>query len=511
MSKSLCTLVLLFLTALPAAAATATEAVFGTPVKVLLSPRDAQITAEQNIALTAGQDGRAEARFLLPQGSIDVSLTAQDRTVEDWSGAATYLDDPIQGQHERRAALSKELTAIEGEIQAIQARLELWKTGNAKELAFADLDKRDSKMRQIIPELHIKLHDLGERAQALKAERDSLPAVGKEAVLVAVSLSGPAKGTAKISYTYTTGQCGWRPLYRFTALPDKDLVLARLSAEIWQNSGQDWNNAEITLVSHNTRQQAPANLFPWLVANLDTRQRDAGFGLVATKSAREDAPMMMEVAAPAAPAPAPPIEMLDRDAFASWQLGKRALREGTSRLTIREAEWKAPIFWLARPALGRETFIAARCIVDDPRAWPGGPASYFLDGAAVGAGVFALDGNKANLFFGADPRVTVEREMDARQSGKSGIIIGKRQSWEWNWTFKAFNGRSKPVLLRVEDARPQSGDKDISVTMNSKPEYKEDENHTLYWELTVPANQGANIAHAVTVSAPADMQVNPGR
>jgi len=506
MSKSLCTILFLLLTALPAAAAT--DAVFGMPVKVLLSPRDAQITAEQDIAITAGQDGRAEARFLLPQGAIDVSITAQGRAVEDWSSATTYLDNPVQAQHERRAALTKELTAIDGEIQAIQARLQLWKTGNAKELAFADLDKRDSKMRQIIPELHVKLHDLGERAEALKAERDSLPTVGKEAVLVAVSLSGPAKGTAKLSYSYTTGQCGWRPLYRFTALPDKDVVLAQLSAEIWQNSGQDWNDAEVTLVSHNTRQQAPYNLFPWLVANVDTRE---GYAMEDRKAPRAE-PMMREMAAsPAPPPPAPAIEMLDRGAFASWQLGKRALRQGASRLTIREAEWKAPIFWLARPAQGRETFIAARCIVDDPRAWPGGPASYFLDGAAVGAGVFALDGNKANLFFGADPRVTVEREMDARQSGKSGIIIGKRQSWEWNWTFKAFNGRSKPVLLRVEDAQPQSGDKDITVTMNSKPEYKLGEDHTLYWEITVPANQGANITHTVTVAAPADMQVNPGR
>ena len=507
MLKSLCALLLLFLTALPAAA---TEAAFGTPVKVLLSPRDAQITAEQDVAITAGQDGRAEVRFLLPQGAVDVSITAQDRTVEDWSSAMTYLDGPIQAQHERRLALTKELTAIEGEIQAIQARLALWQTGGAKELSFADLDKRDGKMRQLIPEFHIKLHDLGERAEAVKAERNSLPAVGKQAVLVTASLSGPSKGTAKLSYTYTTGQCSWRPLYRFTALPDKDLVLAQLSAEIWQNSGQEWPGAEITLVSHNTRQQAPFNLFPWLAANVDTREQSAA-------SLDKAKPEMMRMEMPVSPAsaepkPAPPtIEMMDSGAFISWELGKRALREGASRLTIREAEWKAPIFWLARPALGRETFIAASCIVDDSRAWPNGAASYFLDGAAVGAGAFALDGNKAKLFFGADPRVTVEREMDARQSGKSGIIIGKRQSWEWNWTFKAFNGRSKPVLLRVEDAQPQAGDKDITVTMNSKPEYKLDESHTLYWELTVPANQGATITHAVTISAPADMQVEPGR
>ena len=501
----LCSLCLLLLGAFPVAAG---EAVFGTPVRVMLSPVDAQIAAEQEIPVTAAQDGRAEARFLLPKGASDVSITARERAVEDWSSAASYSDKPVQAQHERRLALIKELTAIEGEIQAIQARLELWKTGSSKELSFADLDKRDNKMRQLIPELHIKLHDLEERAEALKAERDSLPTVGKEVVVVTVSLSGPASGSAKLSYSYTTGQCGWQPVYRFNALPDRNVVSAQLSAEIQQNSGQDWKNAEITLVSHNRHQQAPDTLYPWMVENTSTS--DNGIARAKYRMEEAAAPMQMQAAPEPAPAP-PPIQMLDRSAFASWELGKRSLREGVSRLTIREAEWPAPIFWLARPAMGAETFIATRCNVADPRAWPNGLASYFLDGAAVGSGSFALDGNKAKLFFGADPRVTVEREMDGRQSGKSGIIVGKRQNWTWNWTFKIFNGRSKPILLRVEDAQPQSGDEAITISMNSQPESKLDENHTLYWELTVPANQGTKIAHAVTVSAPADMPVRPGR
>ena len=491
---------MVILCALPASAAE----LFGTPVRVMLSPGDAHIAAEQEIPVTPGRNGRAEARFLLPQGSADVSITAKSRDVEDWSSATIYLNNPAQAQYERRIALIKELAAVEGEIQAAQARLALWTTGVAKELAFDDLDKRDNRMRQIIPELHGKLHQLEEQAKALRAERESLPSVGKEAVLVSASLSGSVQGTAKLFYTYTTGQCGWRPLYRFTALPDRDLVLARLSAEIRQNSGQDWHNAEIALVSHNARQQAPRKLSPWLVENATN---------AAVPLARSLAPAKVMLEADLLPtaAASPAIQTMDRGAFASWELGKRALREGTSRLTIREAEWKTPIFRLARPAQGKQAFIAARHTVDDPRAWPAGAASYFLDGTAAGAGTFALDGNKAQLFFGSDPRVTVERELDSRQSGRSGIIIGKRQNWEWNWTFKAFNGSSQPILLRVEDARPQARDKDIAIATHSKPEHRLDEEHTLYWELTIPANQGADIIHSVTASAPVDMQVQPGR
>jgi uncharacterized protein (TIGR02231 family) len=500
-------LLLMLLGAFPACAAE-----FGTVVRVLLSPQSAQITAEQEVAIVAGQDGRAEVNFLLPKGSFDISLTAQGRDVEDWSSAKTYSDKPPQAQHERRLALIKELAAAEGEIQAIQARLALWKTGDAKELSFDDLDRRDNKMRQIIPELHVRLHELEEQAKSLRAERDSLPNVGREAVLATASLSGPAKGAVKLVYTWFTNQCSWRPLYRFTALPDRGVALAHLSAEIRQNSGQTWNNAEITLLSHDAGRHAPNTLPPWLVENAaDGVPQKRARGGVLRREAYEAMESAMDRAEDEeAPKPAPAIQMTDRDAFASWELGRRALREGTSRLTIREAEWKAAIFRLARPAIGKQAFIAARCTVDDPRAWPAGFANYILDGAAAGSGAFALEGNRAELFFGADPRVTVERETDSRQSGESGII-GKRRNQEWKWTFKAFNGHSKPVLLRVEDAQPQAGDRDIAVSMHRKPEHRLDEHHTLYWELTIPANQGADITHSVTLSAPADMRVIPGR
>jgi uncharacterized protein (TIGR02231 family) len=374
-------------------------------------------------------------------------------------------------------------------------------------LSFDDLDKRDGRMRQIIPELHARLHELQNQAKVLKFKRDNQKKMSRQAVLAAVSLSGPAEGKVNLVYSYTTNQCRWRPVYRFTALPDRGVVLARLNAEIRQDSGQDWNNVEITLVSHNAGGRAPSDLLPWLVVNSDLDRR------------KKDAPMAAESAV-FAMAPQEPrsdndkeieIPLKDGGAFVSWELGRRAVRAGVSLLTIREAEWKAPIFRLARPAQSRNAFIAARCVVDDPRAWPSGSADFFLDGATAGSADFALDGNKAALFFGADPRVTVERETDSRQSGRSGILVGKRQSWEWKWTFKAFNGHAKPILLRVEDAAPQARDKDIAIAVNSKPEHKLDEKHVLYWELTIPANKGADIVHSVTLAAPEDMSVRPGR
>jgi len=480
---------------------------FGTVLRVMLGPQNAHIAAEQEVPVVAGRDGRAEARFLLPKGAVDISITAEKRTVEDWSSVKTHLDKHAPEQHERRLALMRHIRSVDGEITAAQARLELWKTGGVKESSFDDLDKRDGKMRQLIPELCVKLHELEEQVAALRTELDNLPVRDNEAVLAVLSLSGPASGTVRLSYSYTIGQCGWRPVYRFTALPDKDVVRAQLFAEIRQYSGQDWNNAEITLVSHNTAgRQSPGKLLPWRAENAGTA--------VALRAQRAEISMMEEAAHIMHAEPAAPqqeIMMADRNAFISWELGRRALREGTSRLSIREAEWKAPIFRLARPVQGNNVFIAARCVVEDARAWPAGNADYFLDGASAGAGVFALDGNRAVLFFGSDPRVNVERELDSRQSGRSGIIVGKRRDWEWKWTFKAFNGHAKPVLLRVEDAQPQAGDKDIAVTVNSTPEPRPDENHTLYWELTVPARESANITHSVVISAPADMQVRPGR
>ncbi len=509
MGKCVSVFLILLACALPAQVAQA--AGFGTIKEVLLSPQNARITAEQEVTVEAGADGRAEARFFLPGNSVDVSLTAEGRGVEDMATARHFSELPPAG-HERRDALRNEIIRLEGQKRAAEARLALW-TAPGKELSFEDMSKRDAHMQQAVPELYAAVKALEERIRAAKAEYDALPAVGRELTAVTASLSGPAKGVVKLRCSYTAGDCGWQPLYRVTALPDHNLVRVRLEAEISQNSGQDWNAAHVVLVSRaaDTR-LTPLQLFPWKVENSATVDDNA----MPFAAARQDSTPMQKpkalIAGAPLPSPAPAPLFMDRDAFASWELGTRNLREGISRLTIREAEWKVSFLRLARPAMDKRVFLSARCTVEDARAWPQGRATFLLEDAAVGKGNFALRDDKAELFFGVDPRVSVERILDSRQSGKSGVIIGKKRGWEWNWTFKAFNAGSKSVALRIEDAEPESGDKDINISVNSKPEAKKDEKeHLLFWELILPPNKGADINHAVTVSAPADMNVNPGR
>lgn len=507
MPKYLSVILSVFFGVLPAHAAE-----FGTVTEVLLSPDSARITAEQNVKITANPDGQAEARFLLPKNSFDVSITAEGRAVEDWSSAKSFSEIP-EDRHERREALRKDLIVLEGQMQAAKARMALWSAADTKEAAFDETVRRDEHMQKIIPELHAGMKEMEERIKTVKAELDALPAVSREVVAVRAALSGKAEGSAALRCIYTTPLCGWLPSYRITALPDLERVTAQLYAEIRRDDGQDWNKAHVMLLSRGDSGQAPRALPPWRAggeyepAAPDQAAGGAGLYRQARAVRRQ---LEQKSAAQTLPAPAPPL-FSDGNAFASWDLGARTVREGRSRLLIRQAQWKTPVFRLARPALDSRVFFAARFAVEDARAWPQGQASYFLDNAAAGNGLFLLRGGRAEVFFGVDPRVTVFRELDSRQSGTRGIIVGKRRSWDWKWTFKAFNAGSKPVLLRVEDAEPQAGDKDISVTLASKPEAKKDGEHVLYWEIAVPANEGVDIDHAVTISAPADMKVQPGR
>ena len=132
-------------------------------------------------------------------------------------------------------------------------------------------------------------------------------------------------------------------------------------------------------------------------------------------------------------APAAPVPVLDKGTYARWDLGRVTLPQGQERLVLRQEEWKAPLQWVARPdEQGSPVWLMVERALDST-PWPSAQAEFSVDGLPVGSGRFVPEGNKVRLYFGVDPRVSVTTTTDDKRRGETGII-GKRQTWSWNWT-----------------------------------------------------------------------------
>lgn len=476
---------------------------FDSPSTVMLSPRGGRLTVETTVAVTT-VDGLSTLALTIPQGAEDLALSVPGHTVAQWSTALAPLEEAPGAVARRRAALLAEKIRIQGEMDAAKARLALWSTPPSDALSIEDMHRRETQMQTAIPAMAAAKARLERAAEALEQELATLPETARQAQTVTITLAKPVPGgnpTVPVRYAYTLSRCGWQPVYAFDAQPDQEQVRVRLTADVWQFSGLDWNDAEITLTAQGSGQREPAPLRPWIIRT--------GNDPLSYESAPAPVLRAMKAAGPVN-ADAAALPMTENTAFVSWNLGTNSLKEGRVRLPMAEETWKAPLQWLARPtAADGRVWLTAGATLQSMAAWPAGEASFTIEDNAVGTGMFVPKGDKATLFFGVDPRVTVQTTPDTRMSGKSGII-NKRTTWNWGWNFTVFNGRNKPVEVRLEQPEPQPGDEAITVTYDDKPEAQKGPDHTLYWDVRVPAGGKSTVHHGVTISAPQDLKVYPG-
>ena len=132
-----------------------------------------------------------------------------------------------------------------------------------------------------------------------------------------------------------------------------------------------------------------------------------------------------------------------------------------------------------------------------------------VDGIPVGTGFFPVDNRSDEIYFGIDPRVSVDMKLDLQQSGEKGFV-DKRQTRVWAWKFEVCNQHSVPVNVRIEDPAPQSADASIHIAVSSSPK-PEEKDHVFIWNLTLPEKSRQIVEHTVEVSAPAEMKLLDGR
>lgn len=482
---------------------TGASALAGT--EVVLYPSGAQVRVEESLPVSNG-----EISFLLPADTRDLRLAVEGGAVISQEERPESLPDsaPLAALRERLTRARAEAAALEGEQAAARSRLDLWtKGGLTRQATVEELEKLDAAVSARVKDVYVRLDAL--RPQVEKAreevlrleqelERSGADSAGRR-VIARVGVSG---GSVLVRYTYMQNKCGWEPVYRLDAEPEKGLVRFVQEAEIRQGSGQDWKEVRLALASVYPQQgMRPAPLPSWKLSvwKVQPRQMDMAAPVAS-------APLMAETRK-AAPNAAPREEAT----FTTWDLGVRDVPAGKPlRLELAQGEWKAAFVRLARPGYGQKAaWLMAEVRLPEAVDFPSGEAQYLVDGTPVGSAPFSLRGKEADISFGTDSRVRVDMKQDARQSGSKGFV-GKRQTRLWKWAIEVTNGHAKPVAVRVEDPAPQIGDKAIEVKVSAEPAPVV-KDHVNTWNLEVPASGKRVINYTVEASAPEDMPLVDGR
>jgi len=477
------------------------------PSSVQLTRTGARINIEEQVTISK-QNNQASISFAIPHQASDLTISINNSSIPEWSasnGELTKLSGKISLEY---TSLLAKKAALQGQMSALQASVNLWSSPSYTTMSIDELSKRQSELEKIIPSLKIKMVLVTQLYADIEEQLKEFPKISHRIkiinVIVPTKLSS-AKAL-KVHYSYTLNNCGWQPQYQFNALPEKNTVQVSLFAKIWQYSGLNWENTQITLLPLSSHNIKPAPLYPWYISELQKSNR------VYASMAAPKAKMLRAIAYDSAEGNSatrmPSIQ--ENMAFTSYNLNKRNIDEGKVEIRLNQATWNSKMIWLARPSISSDVWLTVKHKLANVSAWPAGNAAFLIDNIMIGNGSFSPIANEVTLYFGVDPRLNVKSVANMLISGKEGFI-DKIKTWDWAWTYTVYNGRKSPANVKVEEPKPQLGNKEFTVKYNGKPIPQQGKDHTIFWEITVPAGKSSIINHAVTISAPSELNINPGR
>lgn len=482
------------------------------PVAITLYPTGGWIQVVEELPV---QDDKVY--FELPAGaqlgSLLLSVEGQFIGSIETTPIAS-IDSPVVAKiRERYTKAVQEVALIRGKLAAVKAKIAFWSNPECPSRSIEEIKKFDLMMGSKIEELYVAESTI---EPALKKalyelellEKAIVDAGGKNTYATAITaVIRPDKTNKKpnkqviVQYGYMLSDCGWNPIYRFDALPEKDIVQVVQEAEIRQASGQDWRNADITLASVNIGSAlVPPNLPDWkiLPAPIQTYRQGQEVSPIA------DNAMFL------AKSSMPIVHAQEEPTFTTWSLGKVTVPAGmVMRFMLYKNDWDAKFFRLLRPSVQPHSYLVANIDIPGSVDLIPGSAQFMVDGKVVGNGYFTLRSEENHIYFGVDPRVTAQMLLDKSQSGRNGFL-DKKQSHSWSWNIKVCNDHTIPVKVVVEEPEPQSGDIGIIITTESNPKPMI-EDHMYLWKMTLPAEGKIDIQHSVLMTAPGDMRIIEGR
>jgi uncharacterized protein (TIGR02231 family) len=477
------------------------------------------------VRLAGGEVVGVETRRRVLAAASDerlADLRARIRALED-ELQVLKDEDEVQGllaEHVTRL-LRQEESTHKDEVAAGRVNPEAWEA-NYRFLAQKMKELKDARraLARKKQEKELALADL--RAEQGRAA----PGAGVPQLDVVLDLVG---GGGVLELEYLVANAGWEPYYDLRAKKDLAGVELAYRARIFQQTGEDWSEAEVLLSTAQPQRgaQGPEPVPQWL--SLNDRRRPApeeerdmralGYG-------GGDAPEMASNA-PASPARKAVYAAVESEGLSvRYRLPRKetiASRPEPTSVLIGRAELVLTSEHYVVPALDTTVWLRGKAKNSSPWVLLPGRAAVYFGADFVGHAELASVqvAQEFELALGADPGLTVERTKltDEREGG--GVFSSKAALTEsWRVTLEnhgAFtNLKDGAVEVVVLEVLPKAMDERIQVAIDSaKPKLAEgerwkkerEEKGVLAWVVKIPKG-GKQVCELVTkISFPESLEL----
>ncbi|WP_461054435.1 DUF4139 domain-containing protein [Spirosoma arcticum] len=331
---------------------------------------------------------------------------------------------------------------------------------------------------------------------------------------IEVTLTARSRTTIEMDLSYVVRNAGWTPIYDVRVRDTKGAASLAYKAQVYQNTGFDWQNIRLTLSTAN-----PA--LPGSQPELSTdyvsfyepkppvlyQQRDVSTAYNSRAKATVSAPE----ASAAAPAPnlentADVTQAVDQPTNVSFviALPYTILTNGRPQLVdIQTSDLPATYRYELTPKLETDAFLTAQITGWDKLNLLNGVARIYFEGTFVGESRVSLTEAKdtLSLSLGRDKRIIAKREQIEDLNSRKSVGSNQREGRAYRISLR--NTRPEPVSLTLYDQIPVSTDSRIEVSLTDAGGAElNPETGKLTYRLTLKPNESRALTFRYEVKYP---------
>jgi uncharacterized protein (TIGR02231 family) len=336
---------------------------------------------------------------------------------------------------------------------------------------------------------------------------------------IVVLVQSKVETTASFNLSFVVNDAGWTPLYDVRCENIKSPVKLTYKAQVYQNTGMNWNNIKLTLGTGNPNESGTSPILsPWFLSyyNPNTYKVKGG----------RNSYSLNQTLAPAAPSAAYDAperkDMLTKGVSDYTTITENQLsaifeidlpydipNDGKTHLvSVAEYDLPATYEYYAVPKLDKDAFLLARITNWEKLNLVGATANIFFEGNYIGQSTIDPLNTRdtLSLSLGRDKKVIIKRQKVKESCNSKMIGLNKTETFVYDITVRNSKKESIPIIILDQFPISQVGDLEIELQEWSKAVI-EKERGQLMWRLNLNPGESKVLRIGFTAKFPKDKSI----
>jgi|GEM_PF-4265704 conserved hypothetical protein len=481
-----------------------------------------QVAQGEHIIVVPGISGAIQPQSLTVGGKGGFVLSSVD-VLDHFSNAQVLTPEQsaIQRQIDSTQTLLRQKGVTQAQLEKEQAFYDANKQpGGTQKMSIQELQayaafysEQTGRLQMARLENEEAIKKLQTLKETLEKQLSVVKNESSRLKMVQLRLAAPRAGNIQIDLSYYIyGLSGWTPIYELQAKEGSKEVTAKLSAKIWQQTGEAWDQVKLVLSTGNPSVGIGIpNMYPWLVNFEEFRPvlaRAAQNKMIRAEYLEESVMMDMVASESAMMAQA---DMGSNSQSLVFEIPGTVQFTGGKRqertLPLKEYSLQAAFSYLALPKYAEELFLKAKLPMAGGWAPFAGEMQVFYDGAYVGNSYYQpnMATDSLDFSFGRSPQVAMKREAQSPFEQVSGRETRLTRGWDLSFR----NQSNRPVSFTLREQIPVSGHADIRVELlQAEGAQYNSETGMLEWEINLAGGEVRTVSYSFMVRHPKDRQLN---